>query len=185
MSTKLPRKEVGWRNFNKIWQGVLAYNFREEDLASEEIENIQFLSELDFKGQKVKSIEPVKFLPQIVGLHMSRTEVKDPSPLRFLPNLKTLNASYSVITDWRVLEHCPELEVLDISFPRFSRKLKLPRFDRMSNLRELYINGCDLRQLKSLGNLQNLEVLSLNFNKIRKEELSDFSIRNDRCKVIA
>lgn len=185
MSVKLPRRDLRWRNFNKAWQGVIKDQLAEEDLDGEKIENIQFLSELDFQGHNIKSIEPVKYLPQIEGLHMSQTEVRDVTPLRFLHNLKTLNAAYSVITDWRILEHVHQLEVLDISFPRFSRKLQLPRFDRMPNLRELYINGCNLRELSSLGNLQNLEVLSLNFNRIREEELSSFSMRNEQCKIIA
>lgn len=185
MSVKLPRREFGWGNFNKTWQGVIKDHLREENLGIEKIENIQFLSELDFHGYTIKSLESLKYLPQIEDLYMSQTEVKDPAPLRFLPNLRTLNACYSVITDWRILEHASQLEVLDISFPRFSRKLQLPRFDRMPKLRELYINGCSIRDLKSLGNIQQLDVLSLNFNHIKKEELSNFSVRNEMCKIIA
>jgi Leucine-rich repeat (LRR) protein len=185
MSVKLGRRELGWGNFNSTWQRVLMDHLGEENLGKEKIENIQFLSELDFNGYHVKSIRPVMCLPQLESLFMSQTEVKDPTPLQFLPNLKTLCASYSLIKDWRVLEKVPQLEVLDLSFPRFCRKIRLPRFEKMNNIRELYINGCNIKTMDGFSDLENLEKLSLNFNKIRPEDISRFSVRNSQCQIIA
>ena len=185
MSAKVLKPELGWNNFNDTWQRVLKDNLGEEHINCDQVENVQFLSELDFQKYNVRSLQPLLFLPQIEALFMSQTEIRDPRPLMYVPNLKELHASYSVINDWRVLEYLPNLEILDLSFPRFQRKLLLPRFDKLPNLRELYINGCNIQNLDSFQSLESLEKLSLNFTTIRKEDISKFGIKHRDCLIVS
>jgi len=185
MSLELSKNRSGWRNVGPIWEGVIKNNLREENLGTDVFQNVQFLQELDFQGAAIKTLEPLRYMPQLTNLYMSQVEVKDPRPLRFLSNLKRLEASCAIIYDWRVLEALPNLEVLDISFPRFGKRPKLPKLEKLPKLKELYVNGCQIKDLSKFGDVSHLEIISLNFSRVREKDISHFRIRNRHLRILA
>jgi Leucine-rich repeat (LRR) protein len=172
-----------WQQLTPTWQRIFLQNLQWNSKTPSEA-SLASLRELDCQGFRISDLRPLQYFTHLEVLHIGQTEVVHAAPLGLLTQLRELHAPYLSVRDWRVLGNLSYLEVLDLSYPRFYKKIKLPDFRRLPNLRELYLNDCGLKDHSSFECLSRLELLSVSFNPMVRERLNGWRARRPYCRVL-
>lgn len=174
-----------WKNLSGAWQHALADNL--ELMAPPQIgdlERLFQLTELDLSGSAVDELSPLLVMPQLVKLDLSDTRVVDLSLLHQLPNLKELHMVCSQGINVRDLAQLKGLEVIDVSYPVVPLIGSISLLENLECLRELYCNACDLKDVIPVIGLDNLQTLSLSFNRIPSLEIKMLAELNPMCRIL-
>lgn len=95
-------------------------------------------------------------------------------PLQYMENLREIIIHNCNITNFSFISKASELRKLYIVNCTFSKD-DLECLSRMSNLKEVSLNGMEIESIKFLADLKNLKSLSLRkIDKLNVDELSDF-----------
>jgi len=173
-----------WEFLSDEWKSVLAENLELEGcFTRNDIDYILTLKELDCSGSGIKDLYPLYFMPQLEYLDMSETKVTNFRPVESLSNLKSLDATFCNIRNTAAFSKFQNLEVLDISYP-VSYRVDLNGLKNLSNLRELYCNGCAINSLDCVYELSNLKTLSVFFNAIEEQEIQYYRAINPSCWIL-
>jgi len=173
-----------WDLLSDQWKEVLAYNLDLEGFFSQnDVDYLLTLTELDCSNSGITDLYPLYFMPQLEHLDISDTPVHNFSPIQSLTHLKSLSATFCHVPDTAVFSSLTSLEMLDISYPKVNR-VDLEGVKLLSNLKELYCNGCAITSLDSLYNLPNLQTVSVFFNHIHEKEFSDYRKMNPDCWIL-
>ena len=173
-----------WDLLSDEWKAVLAENLELEGFFNEnDIDYILTLTELDCSNSKITDLYPLYFMPQLEHLDISDTPIWNFSPIASLENLKTLSATFCHIEDTQVFSHLHTLEVLDISYPK-TRRVDMEGLRSLTNLKELYSNGCAITSLDCIYQLPHLKTLSVFFNHIHETEFTYYKSLNPDCWIL-
>ena len=173
-----------WDLLSDEWKAVLAENLELEGFFNEnDIDYILTLTELDCSNSQITDLYPLYFMPQLEHLDISDTPIWNFNPISSLKNLKTLSATFCKIDDTQVFSSLHSLELLDISYPR-THKVNMEGIRQLTNLKELYSNGCSIESLDCLYNLPQLKTLSVFFNHLNDTEISTYKSINPQCWVL-
>lgn len=147
------------------------------------LEDLKLIKELDCSRTEIEDLSPLRMLPYLEILDLSNTRIKDFTSIMYLANLKELNACFCYPFDLDILITLPHLKVLDISYP----KLPFQKFDALSDLEQLqegYFNACNIDTVAHFMTMSNIDILSLPFNPIPRDELDAFRDLTPDCKLI-
>lgn len=173
-----------WNTLDVSWKHVLADNLDLKGYFSgSDLEYISTLSELDLSHSEITDLTPLYYLNHFESIDISYTKIADLAPIKNLNKLKRFSAVHTRAISLAPLAHQPYLEVLDLSYP-VSRLHHWSALQSLSNLKELYCNGCDLTCLDWLPPNCNLSAFSLFFNPLKSEVVSRYRKKHPFCKVL-
>lgn len=176
--------KCNWDMLTEDWKGIFAKHLKIKGAISPDaIEDITQITELDCSETNITDLTPLLCMPQLEKLDISSTRISNFTPLQQLPNLRYLSAVFCYIDNTRVFSKLTHLEVLDISY-NYADEINLNGIRPLKNLREFYVNACPETTLLDLLSLNKLNILSLYFSKIRKEEVELFKMVRPNCYVL-
>jgi len=179
--TKIPKEvfELTWLEKlslrqNEIWIGTL-----------QEFKNLNQLSELNLRFNKITNIKPLGYLTELNTLDLSRNQINDIKPLENLTELKELYLGENQISDLKPLENLTDLNILKINrnqitnieplknltelniLSLYENKISdITPLKNLTDLNTLYLYENKIRDINSLANLTELNILKLNRNQI-------------------
>ena len=126
-----------------------------------QLDNLQHLAFVENKASDLSALAGLKHLESI---HVSHNGISDISPLANLPNLINFNSWGNSLSD---LSPLVKLEIIDLC----GGHPDIATLTGAANLKELYLQSCNVSDLSPLTEFTNLERLNLDGN-----ELSDISL---------
>lgn len=173
-----------WKVLPSAWKTIFAESLElEKSLQEQDMAHLSSIQELDCSNAEVKSLEPLRFIPQLERLYLGDTHVSNLWAIQTLNRLKELHAPFGPIKSLSILDGIQSLEILDISYP-FKPYRNISPLSDMVNLRELYCNACGITSMHHFMALPHLEVLCLHFNPIPEAEIAAFEELMPNCKVL-
>lgn len=143
------------------------------------IQNLNFLflfpklKYLNLCGHKnLLNINGLKYVEDLIELNMSKTKISSITPIKKLSNLKFLNLNGAIIEGNGILNLSP---IYDIGLEgiNLSNQLKID-FSQLSNiktLKTLILISTNLKTLKEIERLKNIETLELSWNSLADAEV--------------
>ncbi|WP_053954794.1 leucine-rich repeat domain-containing protein [Inediibacterium massiliense] len=147
------------------------------------IKNLYSLEKLDisksmisYTRDSIKDLTPLMKLEKLNDLDIScNIGVKNIVPLETLMNLHVLNMRECRVDDVSPLKSLKNLEVLHIEDNlNYNQNIKgytfpknIGTLNELDNLKELYVDGLDIKNLNGIKNLKQLEILHAERNKIK------------------
>ena len=168
---KLTTLELPYNNISSIDNLAAMTAVTKVNLAGNQITNIDVLSghtsltQLNLNDNQIGSIEPLLECVYLQKLYLRGNDIADLSPLQYCSELNTLNLNGNTsISDLSPLAKSAEkMQILNLCsiVPE-----DLSLLNRMSAMKELYLNHCGLKDLSFAANMPKLEVLNAAGNEI-------------------
>ncbi|MEL6593880.1 MAG: hypothetical protein AAFQ68_27505 [Bacteroidota bacterium] len=171
-----------WQSLSDQWQQVLIEALELEGQFS--LTDLEFIFTIqELHAHRLTDLSPLYYLPQLEVLHLSHCATLDYRPLRALGALRELHLTYCYEPDIALMVGLRQLEVLDISYPCGPVQHKEDLI-HLQQLREVYLNACEIDTLSLLLPLDHLEIACMYFNPIAPAEARSFqSLRSD-CRLL-
>ncbi|MEL7342749.1 MAG: hypothetical protein AAGM67_19850, partial [Bacteroidota bacterium] len=104
-------------------------------------------------------------------------------PLRALSSLRELHLTYCYQPDIALMVGLRQLEILDISYPSGEVR-HIEDLIHLQQLREIYLNACDIETLSVLLPMDQLEIACMYFNPIASGEAQSFQALRADCRLM-
>lgn len=170
-------------------------------LSGNKLDDISFLSSLgklttlDLSDNEISDISPLKKLTSLKTLHLDGNEIKDFSPIYDLDNLAMLTIGDMDISKAqlkKLKEELPDCIIYSDDAKDDVIEIKLGGKTFKSDVTELDLSGCDVRDITLLSVCTKLKKLDLSDNSISDisalvdlPELTELDISNNRISDIS
>ena len=152
--------------FNNFIKFCFHYNLKLKELPifPKELPKMKYV---DLHGNILKTLQGLPQMPNLKILDLSDNQLTNLKGLPNVAKLEILNLSHNQLTSINDLPELPNLRILDISCNSLDNLSS--KIEQYTKLRELYLNNNQLFFLPEvIGNLLNLEELSIHTNKFHK-----------------
>ncbi len=132
------------------------------------LEGLRTIKRFECRNCGIRNLELLARLPELEELILPNNEVRNLAPLNDLRNLKLLDLANNDVRSLAPLSQSFELREIDL---RSNASLQdLTPLKNLTNLEKLNFSQTDIRSIDSLGNLNQLKVLSILLTDIPVKE---------------
>lgn len=201
---KDPTPVLQFKKLKQLWMtktGITNYDFLKDlpelegiDISQNNISDLSFLKEfpklksLAAAGNQLTDISVLKSLPQLESLNLEQNDITDISALKELQHLTAVSLEQNQIEDVSALANKPQLTTLFLSG---NPTLNIHTL-KTENVRELYLNGNNIKSLSFLKHNLALTNLQMDHNQLTSlaglealPQIESFSANSNQISSLA
>ena len=139
------------------------------------------LTELQFSGTTVASLDPVTRMPQLQILRCPKNPIVDLTPVTGLPNLTELDFSNTKVEDLDALQNMTKLEVLKFNGTQVKN---LKYLQKLVNLKVLEFYNTRVSNVDVLDGMSKLESVKMFTTKVSPKRVEKLKLAHPKCEIV-
>jgi internalin A len=139
------------------------------------------LTELQFSGTTVASLDPVTRMPKLQILRCPKNPILDLTPVTGLPNLTELDFSNSKVEDLDALQNMTKLEVLKFNGTAVKN---LKYLQKLVNMRVLEFYNTKVGNVDVLDGMNKLESVKMFTTKVSPKRVEKLKVSHPKCEIV-
>ncbi|MEI7896010.1 MAG: hypothetical protein WCJ26_03160 [bacterium] len=158
----------------------ISENFQISDLVP--LVHLSRLTELQFSGTTVSSLEPVSRMPKLQALRCPKNPIIDLTPVTGLPNLVELDFSNTKVEELEALQNMMQLQVLKFSGNQQIKNLKY--LQKLVNLKVLEFYNTRVSNIDVLDGMNKLESVKMFNTKVSPKRIEKLRQMHPKCEIV-